>query len=216
MALDTTSTAQKKASPEPDQSGHARRRRLLTALTALAFLAIGWAALYAMSLITGAITLLFFSALLAYLIFPLVEFFQRRLKRALAIALAYVLIAVLLAAALFLATSPLLQQIAALKQYVQFLLGPGGKAWLQSITNVVGTFGIGKDQVTQLQNQLLSQVQGVLSGLLPFLNGLIGNVISLIVIITLSVYFVVDGPRIIHWLRFSTPVRSQDTIAFLL
>jgi predicted PurR-regulated permease PerM len=35
-------------------------------------------------------------------------------------------------------------------------------------------------------------------------------------VITLSVYFVVDGPRIIGWLRLKTPVTRRDTINFLL
>jgi putative heme transporter len=197
-------------------SGRALPRRLTWALTVLAFIAIGAVAIYAVSLIWEAALLLLLSALLAYLIYPLVKFLQRRLQRALAIALAYLLIGMFLAAGLYIATSPLLQQTAALKQSVQFLLGPGGQEWFQSIINLAGKFGIGKGQVTQLENQLVSQVQGILAGLLPFLNGLIGNVLNLIVVTTLSVYFVIDGLRIIHWLRFKTPVRSRDSIAFLL
>jgi predicted PurR-regulated permease PerM len=57
---------------------------------------------------------------------------------------------------------------------------------------------------------------GALSGLLPFLVGLFGNVINLIIVITLSVYFILDGPRIVNWLSHKTPLNQRDTIAFLL
>ncbi|HEX6556695.1 MAG TPA: AI-2E family transporter [Ktedonobacteraceae bacterium] len=216
MAPDTTDTAQKKTSTEPVHSGHGARRKLIAALTVLAFLAIIAVALYATSLIAGAVVLLLLSALLAYLIYPLVEFLQRRLRRAMAITVAYLLIAGVMTGVMFLVTSALIQQSTSLAQSVRFLLSPAGKDQIRPLIDFLGKLGVTSDQVAQYKNQLLSQVLGVLSGLIPFLNGVIGNVISLIVVTTLSVYFVIDGPRIIHWLRFKTPVTSRDTIAFLL
>jgi predicted PurR-regulated permease PerM len=84
------------------------------------------------------------------------------------------------------------------------------------LIDFLGKLGVTNDQVVQYKNQLLSQVLGALSGLLPFLSGLVGNVIYIIVVATLSVYFVVDGPRIIGWLRLETPVTRRDSITFLL
>jgi len=74
MSPHTTDTTHEKASTATLPSGHAGRRRLIIALTVLAFLTIGAVALYAISLIVGAVILLLFSALLAYLIYPLVQF----------------------------------------------------------------------------------------------------------------------------------------------
>ena len=216
MTPDTDVTAQQKASTEPVRAGHAARRRLITALTVLAFLAIGWAAIYAMSLILGAITLLLVSALLAYLIYPLVAFLQRRMRRALAITVAYLLIAGVMTGVMFIVTSALIQQSTSLALSVRFLLSPAGKSQLQPLIDFLGKLGVTNDQVVQYKNQLLSQVLGVLSGLLSFLSGLVGNVIYIIVVATLSVYFVVDGPRIIGWLRLETPVTRRDSITFLL
>ncbi len=42
------------------------------------------------------------------------------------------------------------------------------------------------------------------------------NIINLILVVTLSVYFVIDGPRIVRWPRLKTPVSQRDTINFLL
>jgi len=193
-----------------------RRRKLITALTALAFLAIIGIALYAISLIAGAVILLLVSALLAYIIFPLVQFLQRRLPRSLAIAVAYLLIAGILAGGMLIVTSALIQQSTSLAHSIQFLLSPAGAHQIQPFIDFLGKLGITKDQVDLFKNQLFSQVQAILSALLPFLTGVFTNITNLIVVITLSVYFVVDGPRIISWLRLKTPATQRDTINFLL
>jgi predicted PurR-regulated permease PerM len=84
-------------------------------------------------------------------------------------------------------------------------LSPAGERRIQSFIAFLGTFGITKEQVDQLKNQLLSQAQGALPGLLPFLIGLFSNLLNFMIVITLSVYFVLDGARIIRWLSFKTP-----------
>ncbi len=216
MSTNTTDTTHEKASTDALPSGHAGRRRLLIALTVLAFLAIGAVALYALSLIVGAVILLLFSALLAYLIYPLVQFFQRRLPHPLAIAVAYLLVAGALAVVMFIVTSSLIRQSSALAQYIQFLLSSAGERQLQSVSDSLGKFGMSKTQLIQFENQLLAQVQGALSGLLPFLIVFFSNIINLILVVTLSVYFVLDGPRIVRWLSHKTPVSQRDTINFLL
>jgi predicted PurR-regulated permease PerM len=70
--------------------------------------------------------------------------------------------------------------------------------------------------VIQFENQLLSQVQSALSGLLPFLIAFFSNIINLMLVVTLSVYFVIDGPRIVAWLSLKTPLSQPETINFLL
>jgi predicted PurR-regulated permease PerM len=205
-----------KAATDALPSGRTRQRRLILALTVLAFIAIGSVALYAISLILGAVILLMLSALLAYLIYPLVQFLQRHLPRTLAIALAYLLIAGVTAVSLFIMTSSLVQQSSSLAQSIQILLSPAGERRIQGVIDLLGKIGITKDQVTQIKNQLFSQVMGALSGLIPFLSGLFSNFIDLIAGITLSVYFVLDGPRIIRWLSFKTPVTLRSPVNFLL
>ena len=216
MSPHTTNTTHEKASTDTLPSGHAGRRRLLIALTVLAFLAIAAAALYAISLIVEAVILLMLSALLAYLNYPLVQFFQRHLPPPLAIAVAYLLVAGALAVVMYIVTSSLIRQSSALAQYIQFLLSPAGERQLQSISDSLGKFGISKAQIIQFENQLLAQVQSALSGLLPFLIVFFSNIINLVLVVTLSIYFVIDGPHIVGWLRFKTPVSQRDTINFLL
>ncbi len=216
MSSNTTDTPNGKAATGALSSGRARQRKLILALTVLAFIAIGSVALYAISLILGAVILLLLSALLAYLIYPLVQFLQRRLPRSLAIAVAYLLVAGVMAAGMFIVTSSLVRQSSSLAQSIQILLSPAGERRIQGLIDLVGKIGITKDQVTLFKNQLFAQVMGALSGLIPFLSGLLGNFIDLIAGITLSVYFVLDGPRIIRWLSLKTPVTYRSPLNFLL
>ncbi len=117
---------------------------------------------------------------------------------------------------LFIVTSSLIRQASALAQSLHFLLSPAGARQTQAFFGWLGKLGITTDQVAQFKNHLLTQAQGALSGLLPFLSGLFGNIIDFIIVVTLSVYFVLDGARLIHWLTLKTPATSRGTITFLL
>jgi predicted PurR-regulated permease PerM len=216
MSPETAGATHEQASTEAALSGHDRRRRLITALTVLAFLAIAGVALYALGLIEGAVVLLLLSALSAYIIFPLVQLFQRRLPRALAIVLSYLLVAGVLAVVVLILISSLIQQSNTLVHYIQFLLSPAGKRQLQPLIDWLAKVGVTKDRVLQFENQLLQAVQSALSGLFPFLIAFFGNIVNLGLLVTISVYFVIDGPRMVRWLRFKTPLSQRDTINFLL
>src|SRR6266480_2136024 len=168
MSANTPATAQGEVATDELSSSRGRRRKLITALMILAFLAIIAIALYALSLIAGAVILLLLSALLAYIIYPLVQLLHRRLLRSLAIGVAYLLVAGAVVGGIFIVASALIQQSTSLVHSI------------------------------------------------PFLIGAFTNITDLIVVVTLSVYFVIDGPRIIGWLRLKTPATQRGTITFLL
>ena len=216
MSANTPATAQGETATDELSSSRGRRRKLITALMILAFLAIIAIALYALSLIAGAVILLLLSALLAYIIYPLVQLLHRRLLRSLAIGVAYLLVAGAVVGGMFIVASALIQQSTSLVHSIQFLLSPAGQRQLQPFIAFLGKLGVTQDQVAQVKNQLFALVQSALSGVLPFLIGAFTNILNLIVVITLSVYFVVDGPRIIGWLRLKTPATQRGTITFLL
>ena len=216
MSPNTTDIARGKAATDALPSSRGRRGKLITALTILAFLAIASVALYALSLIAGAVILLLVSALLAYIIYPLVQLLHRRLLRSLAIGVAYLLVAGVVVGGMFIVASALIQQSTSLVHSIQFLLSPAGARQIQPVIDFLGKLGITQDQVAQVKNQLFSLVQSALSGVLPFLIGAFTNITALIVVVTLSVYFVIDGPRLIGWLRLKTPATQRGTITFLL
>src|SRR6266581_6044358 len=160
MSQHTTETEYGKTLTDASPSGRSRLKRLINALTVLAFVAIGSVALYAISLIVTAVIVLLLSALFAYFIYPLVQFFQRRLTRPLAIAVAFLLVASVLAVVIFIVASSINPQVSSLKQSIQFLLSPTGERRIQSFFGFLGKLGITKEQIAQLKNQLFSQAQG--------------------------------------------------------
>src|SRR5437868_13701268 len=110
MSANTTDSAHGKAATDALPSSRGRRRKLVTALTILAVLAIIAIALYALSLIAGAGILLLLSALLAYIIYPRVQLFHRRLLRSLPIAAAYPLVAGAVVGGTFTVAAALIRQ----------------------------------------------------------------------------------------------------------
>src|SRR5579872_164610 len=167
--------------------------RLIISLTILVCLLIIGIVLYALSLISGAVIILIVSALLAYIIYPVVHFLQRYLPRPLAITIAYLVIVSLLAAVLYVVITSIIQQSASLVGYIQFLFTPQGQKQIQPVIAFLQNLGITQSQIEQFKGQVIAQLQGIITGLLPLLTSTFSNVISFIVIVTLSVYFIVDG-----------------------
>ena len=216
MSQSTTDTELVKTATDASPPGRSRMRRLINVVTVVGCIAIGLVALYGISLILTAVIILLLSALFAYFIYPLVQLFQRRLPRPLAILVAFLLVAGVLTVVLFIVASSINPQVASLVKSIQFLLSPAGDRQAKSYIASLAKFGITKDQIDQLKTQILSQAQGALPGLLPFLLGLFSNLLNFVIVITLGVYFLLDGPRIIRWLSYKTPVNQRGTITFLL
>lgn len=191
-------------------------RRLIVALTILAFIAIGWIILYVISLISNALIILIISALLAYMIYPFTQLLQRRLPRPLAITIAYLVVGAVVGVILYFVVVSIVSQSSSAIQFLRSLFGPQGQHLLQPVIDVLGRFGISQQQIDLYRNQLLSQAQGFITGILPFVTGILSNFITFIIVITLSVYFVVDGPRLVRWLCNKTPLAQRDTIQFLV
>ncbi len=156
------------------------------------------------------------SVLLAYLNYPLVQFLQRRLAPPLAVAIAYLVVTIIIIGGLSLVVVPLIQQSSSLAQFLKYLASPAGERSLQPVLALLEKFGFSQQQLGQFKDQALSQLLQATSGTLPFLLQTISDVTALVIVITLSVYFVVDGPRIIRWLCKKTPLAQQSTINFLV
>ncbi len=191
-------------------------RRFLITLTVLGCLAIGVGVLSALSLISKAVIILIVSALLAYLIYPLVQFLQRRLSRPLAVIMAYLAVASVVVVSVSLVVVPLLQQSSSLIHALSYLLSPEGEHQIQLWLAPVAKLGISQEQIVQLENQVATQVQRAVAELPPFLLATVNNITMLVIIVTFSVYFVLDGSRIIGWLCLKTPAAHQGTINFMV
>jgi predicted PurR-regulated permease PerM len=211
----SSNTAQEQAPPaSPFRATWTRR--LIIALTILAYLVIAWIVINVLSLFSNALIVLLISALLAYIIYPFTLVLQRRLPRPLAITIAYVVIVAAIGGLFYYVGLSVVRQSSSSIQALQSLFSPEGQRRLQPFIDFLHQFGISQQQIDSYRNQLLSYAQSFIMGIIPFLTGFFSNFITLIIIITLSVYFIIDGSRMVHWLCDKTPLAYRDTITFLV
>jgi predicted PurR-regulated permease PerM len=209
-------TDQARMPTDPAVSPSPWTKRLLIALNIIAWVAIGCFFLFVIWLIGEAFTLVLVAGLLAYIIFPFVSFFQRFIPRVLAVVLVYLVLLIALSVLLYLVGVSFVQQLAALVTYVTHLLSPEGQQRIQPFLDVLQRIGITRAQFTGFGDQFVSQMQSVFAGALPFVGGIFSWIILVVTIATLSIYFILDGKRIINWLHVKTPLKYRDPIGFLL
>lgn len=191
-------------------------RRLIIALTILAWMAIGAVVLLVAQRMIGTLILLIAAALLANLLYPLVQFLQRFMPRFLAIIAVYLVAVGALSFLLYNMVASVIQQFTSFVFYFQYLLSPQGQSQLQPMVETLQKLGISQDQLTAFGQQVVNQLQGLISQIIPVLSGIMNFLMSAIIIAVLSIYFLLDGRRIVYWLRHKTPMAQRDTITFLL
>ncbi len=191
-------------------------RRLLIALTILTWIAIGCFICFVIWLVGESFILVLIGGLLAYIVYPFVRFFQRVMPRGLAIVLVYLILIIALSVLIYLVGVSFVQQLAALITLVTQLFSPAGQLQIRPFLNILQQLGISKEVFTGFGNVLIGQLHGLLSGALPFVGGIFTWIIFVITIATLSIYFILDGSRIVHWLRVRTPLKYRDTIGFMV
>ena len=191
-------------------------RRLIIALTILAWLAIGAVVLAVIGHMIGTLILLIAGGVLAYILYPLVLLLQRFMPRALAIGVVYLVVLSALVFLLYSLVSAVVRQSASFVPYFQYLLSPRGQRQLQPIIETLNKLGFSQDQLRALGGQIAGQLQGFIIQAFSLLNSTINIVVSVVVIAVLSIYFLLDGERIMFWLRYKTPLTQRENIAFLL
>jgi predicted PurR-regulated permease PerM len=187
----------------------------------IAFALIGWfiilaIALWAVAHIIGALLTVGVAALLAYAIAPIVRLLTRRMPRPLAIAVTYVLAVGVLGLVLYVIVMTAVTQLIGFAHQISLLLAPGKTQAASGLATALSKVGISVTQLQALGNQLTSHLQDVATTAVPILAGVFGGVLDTILVIVLSIYFVIDGARLITWLRMRSPIQYRTRINFLL
>lgn len=191
-------------------------RRLIIALTILAWMAIGAVILMVAERMIGTLILLIAAGLLSYLIYPLVLILQRFMPRFLAIMVVYLIGLSALSFLLYNMIVSVIDQLSSFVTYFQYWLSPAGQSQLQPFVETLNKLGISQDQLTAFGQQVVNQLQSLISQVIPVLSGIINFLISAVVIAVLSIYFLLDGERITRWLRYKTPIAQRENINFLV
>lgn len=201
---------------DPPVSNSIWTRRLLIALTIVAWIAIACFVCFVIWLVGESCVLVLIGGLLAYIMYPFVLLFQRIMPRPLAIVLVYLILLIALTVLVYLVGASFVQQLAALIVVVTELFSPEGQLHIRPFLDVLQRMGISQNVFTGFGSVIIAQLHGLLSGALPFVGGVFTWIIFAITIATLSVYFILDGSRIVNWLRVRTPLKYRDTAGFLV
>jgi predicted PurR-regulated permease PerM len=193
------------------------QKRFFIIMTILGWIVLAAAIVWGLGKIITPIVLIGFSALLAYLIFPLVRFFQRHMPRILAILLSLVVVLALIGLILYFVVVAAIQQFGLLIHALQDLVQHPEKHTLyQSFLKQLDGLGISPGQAHISGQQILGYLQGTISGIVPLVGGIFLTMISLLLVATVAVYFIVDGPRVTSWFRQKTPLKYRGFINMFL
>ena len=212
----SSSTDRPNTSSTQPLSRFAWLRRLIIALTILAWMAIGAVVLSVAGRMIGTLILLIAAGLLAYLIYPLVLLLQRFMPRFLAIIVVYLVVLSALSFLIYSMVASVVQQFTSFVLYFQHLLSPQGQRQLQPYIEALNKLGISQDQLTAFGQQIVNQLQGLIGQVIPVVSGIINLLISVVVVAVLSIYLLIDGGRMISWLRNKTPIDQRENINFLV
>jgi predicted PurR-regulated permease PerM len=186
------------------------QRRFFIVLAILGWLTLAVAIALGIGKVITPLVMLGFSALLAYLLFPLVRFFQRHMPRALAILLSMLVVLAVLGFVVYFVVLAAIQQfgqlISAIQEIVQH---PEKYPAYQALLNELQGLGVTQNQAHISGQQIVGYLQQAINGIVPIVGGIFVTMLSLLLIATLTVYFIVAGPRITNWCRHKTPLKYR-------
>jgi predicted PurR-regulated permease PerM len=179
-------------------------------------MAIGAMVISIVGRMLGTLILLIAAGLLAFIIYPIVLLLQRFMPRFLAIIFVYLVVLSALSFLIYNVVASVMQQFSAFVISFQYLLSPQGQRQLQPFIETLNKLGVSQNQLTAFGEQIVNQLQGLITQVIPVLSGIIYVLISVVVTAVLSIYLLIDGRRIICWLRYKTPVDQRENINFLV
>jgi predicted PurR-regulated permease PerM len=98
-----------------------------------------------------------------------------------------------------------IEQTVALSFTVRTLLGPGAHGSPTLIDQFLNSLGITPEQIAAARQQIITQVEEIAKNSLPFLRSIFDFVIDTIVVAVLSIYLLLDGSRVVAWVRINAP-----------
>jgi predicted PurR-regulated permease PerM len=207
---------------EPTQQGPTATRewtrRLIILLTILAAVVLIVLIFMGAGHIIASLLIFTVAALIAYAIAPAVDLLHRVMPRALAILAVYLVVLVLLGLLMYFVLNTAITQISSLAQNIRSLLTPGPKGGVSPIEQLL-LHVLTQNQIQTLTSQIETQLTQIAStiagGVLPFVSGVAGAALNILLTIVISIYLLVDGSRAIRWLRKGTPVSQRGRVTAL-
>lgn len=109
-----------------------------------------------------------------------------------------------------------LEQVPSLIQFLRSLLNGSRTRQLQPILETLKQFGVSQQQVRDVGQQSLGQVQSVVGNVILVVTNVFNVFLNTVLVATLSIYFLLSGPRTTQWLKTKTPASQRPRMQFLL
>lgn len=189
-------------------------------LAILIWLALLLVVFWLLSHIVTTLLLIGLAAILAYALTPAVKLLDRWLPRSLAVVIVYIVALSALGALAYLIFSTAVSQITNLAQNLPDLLKPSTPGNPSGIAQLLRPLGVTDDQVNEVRQQVINWAEAsagqIATQALPIITGIASAIVDLVLVIVLSIYLVIDGPRAITWMRHAAPVRHLNRMMFFL
>lgn len=181
---------------------------------------IGWfiilaVALWAASYVANVLLIITVASLLAYALFPGVQFLARLMPRGLAILIVYLAALIVIGSVGYYIVGTAIAQLTSLGTHLGSIIQTQSKAQ-SPLLQLLSRFGISGSQLQTLSTTALGAAQSVVGQVIPFLQAIFGVALDTILVIVLSIYLVIDGPRIILWLQTGVPIRYRPRVHFMI
>ena len=201
----------------PTYPAWARRRDVTITLFLWVVLAV--AAISAAFYIIRPMLIVVLAALLAYAVTPLVRRLARVISLPGAIVLVYLVLVGLVGGVGYLFVSNTITELSALTNQVTHLLTPTSPGAPTPLSRQLEQLGLSQAQIQDISQRAAQALRDAAQNALPLLGGVAGGlvnaVLDIVLVVVLSLYFLVAGPRLVDWLRRSAPVKQLGRLAFL-
>jgi predicted PurR-regulated permease PerM len=191
-------------------------RRFLIALTILAWFGIMTMVIWSLRLIGAIILLYSIAALLAFVLYPVVKTLGRLVGRSAAALLVMTMVVAAAAALIYWLGMSLIEQGGVLADRLAFLTQPNAIQQIPWLAHVLQSFGVDPATVRIPVGEWIEQLFDGSNSLAIVLGGVVFALINVVAAITIMTYLLMDGARMLTWLRTRTPMRYRPTVNFLL
>lgn len=191
-------------------------RRVGIPLATLAWIGVVAVILWAASHVGRSLILLAIAAILAFALAPAVKIVVRVMPRIMAILVVYIIVLSGISVLLYFLLRTAILQIDELKGEVGSLLNPNGTSSSSPLQSMLKSFGIGPTQIMEARQTIVGRLGGLVNDAVPLLRSIFDFVLDIIVVAMLSIYFLLDGSRVMRWLRENLPLPQQKRGLFFL
>ncbi len=191
-------------------------RRVGIPLATLAWIGVVAVILWAASHVGRSLILLAIAAILAFALAPAVKILARVMPRIVAILVVYIIVLSGISVLLYFLIRTAILQIAELKGEANTLLNPNGASSSSPLQSMLKSFGIGPTQIMEARQTIVGRLGGLVTDAVPLLRGIFDFVLDIIVVAMLSIYLLLDGSRVMRWLRENLPLPQQKRGLFFL